>query len=266
MSLGSLRIRSDYSRWLWGMGASHSLKLLVSYNSRVLRRRLGLSGVRQTTARLRMDDMVLPFRFCSASDFTVLGEVFRERQYELPASLSPRTIMDLGANTGLSSLFFRARFPDAVIYAVEAHPATFELLAHNAASWSNVKPLHLAASGKNGPVAFYGTSDESISSSLFQRRATDVRVDVPGEDLNHLLQRCGGSIDLLKFDIEGAELELFRGFTEWDRIGVMIGEVHPDLFGATTDQFFALFPRHTCRIVATFGSRLVARFDPRGGS
>jgi FkbM family methyltransferase len=246
------------------MGASphDSLKLLLSYNSRMLRRRLGLRGVRPTTAQLNVDGAVLPFRFCSASDFTVLSEVFRERQYELPAELAPRTIVDLGANTGLSSLFFRARFPDAVIYSIEAHPATFDLLAHNAARWRDVQPLHLAASGKNGAVAFYGTADESISASVFQRKATDVKVEVPGEDLNHLLQRCGGSIDLLKFDIEGAELELFSGFREWERIGVMIGEVHPDLFGASAEQFFSLFPRHRHQIVARFGRRLVARFDP----
>lgn len=266
MPLSSLKIRSDYSRWLWTMGASaqDSFKLLASYNSRILRSRLGLSGVKPTTARLRTGGETLPFRFCSASDFTVLGEVFRERQYELAGELAPRTILDLGANTGLSSLFFRARFPDAVIYAIEAHPTTFALLEHNAALWRDVRPLHLAASGRNGSVDFYGTEGESISSSVFQRRASDRKVEVPGEDLSTLVRRCGGNIDLLKFDIEGAEFELFANFRDWERIGVMIGEVHPDLFKATPEQFFALFPMHSHRIVASFGKRLVARLDPLG--
>ena len=266
MPLGSLKTRWDYSRWLWSMGASphDSLELVAAYNSRLLRRRLGLLGVRPTTARLRTGGTPLPFRFCSASDFTVLGEVFRERQYELSGGLpAPRTILDLGANTGLSALFFHSRFPDATIYAVEAHPGTFALLEQNAALWQGVHPLHLAAAGSNGTVEFYGTADESISSSLFQRRQTDRKVQVPSEDLGTLLERCGGSIDLLKFDIEGAEFELFSRFSHWDRIGVMIGEIHPDLYGGTAEQFFALFPRHSHQIVTRFGQRLVARFDPK---
>ena len=265
MSLDSLKIRWDYSRWLWSMGAAaqDSLALVAAYNSRILRRRLGLRGVRPITARLRTGGTPLRFRFTAASDFTVLGEVFRERHYEVPAGLWPRTILDLGANTGLSSLFFRARFPDATIYAIEAHPATFALLQQNSALWSNVLPVHLAASGRNGSVEFYGSPDESLSSSMFQRRQTDQKVQVPGEDLATLVARCGGSIDLLKFDIEGAEFELFSQFQEWDRIGVLIGEVHPDLYGGTVEQFFALFPRHEPQIVARFGQRLMARFDPK---
>jgi FkbM family methyltransferase len=265
MLLGSLKTRWDYSRWLWGMGASahDSLELLVAYNSRIFRRRLGLSGVRPVTARLRAGNASLPFRFCSASDFTVLQEVFRERQYELPAALAPRTILDLGANTGLSSLFFRACFPAATIYAIEAHPATFALLEHNAGLWPGVHPIHLAASGHNGVVEFYGTADESISSSMFRRRPTDGKVKVPGADLATLVERCGGFVDLLKFDVEGAEFELFSSFSQWERIGVLIGEIHPDLYGGTADEFFALFPRHSHRIVTRVGQRVVARFDPR---
>jgi FkbM family methyltransferase len=265
MSLSSLKTRWDTSRWLWSMGAStkDSLELLASYNSRVVRRRLGLRGVAPMTARLRTEGAELPFRFCAASDFTVLWEVFQQRQYELPVGLSPKTILDLGANTGLSALFFRARFPNATIYAVEAHPATYALLEHNAALWSNVRPVHVAASGSNGRVEFYGTPDESISSSVFRRRDTDSKIEVQGENLSALLARCGGFIDLLKFDIEGAEFELFSNFNEWERIGVMIGEVHPDLYRGTPEQFFALFPRHSHQIVASFGTRLVVRFDPK---
>jgi len=114
MPLSSLTRRLNYSRWLWKMGASgqDSVRLLISYNSRPLRRRLGLLGVSPVTVHLRVNGATLPFQFSTATDFTVLQEVFRERQYEIAADLRPRTIVDLGSNTGLSSLFFRALFPE----------------------------------------------------------------------------------------------------------------------------------------------------------
>jgi hypothetical protein len=52
-----------------------------------------------------------------------------------------------------------------------------------------------------------------------------------GMTIPEIMTRYGmDRIDLLKMDIEGAELEVFEGWNEWiDRIGSMVIEIHEDL-------------------------------------
>jgi len=265
MRLNGLTRRLEFSRWLWTLGASSadSARLVGSYNSRAVRKRLRLHGISPVTVQLRLNQSSLPFRFGDLSDFSVLEEVFRERQYLLELDTAPRTILDLGSNTGLSVLFFHAMFPEAHVFAIEAHPTAFASLKANAARWRNVTPIHAAAVAKSGPVVFYGSPERGMSSSIFQRRATDVPVEVTGENLATLLDRCGPTIDVLKFDIEGAEFDLFANFDQWSRLGTVIGEVHPDLYGGTLEQFLELFPKHSSRIMQRMGQRAIVRFDPR---
>lgn len=268
MNATQVEARLDVSRWLWKLGASprDSLALVASYNSRVVRKRLRLPGVQRVTVRLKHGGQALPFTFHDASDFVVLKEVFREQQYRLPSSVKPKVVLDLGANTGLSPLYFHGAFPDARIVAVEAHPETFRRLSHNAKQWEKVEPLHLAAAESNGDIQLYGSPDRSISSSIFQRTGStegSSPTTVRAESLCSLLRRCGGHIGLLKFDIEGAELGLFSGFRQWESVDVLIGEVHPDLYGGSLEEFFALFPRHTPTILSRWDARAVVRFDPQ---
>lgn len=267
MIASRVKARMEFSRWLWSLGASRrdSLALLASYNSRVVRKRMGWKGVHPVTAHLAHNGLKLPFEFRDASDFVVLNEVFLEQQYALPQALSPTVVLDLGSNTGLSPLFFHGLYPNARIVAVEAHPTTFEQLRRNASRWDKIEPLHLAASDTCGAIPFYGSPSRSISSSIFRRSSADGAtkpISVQAESLGRLLDRCGPRVDLLKFDIEGAEQQVFSGFHDWERIGVLVGEVHPDLYGGSLDEFLALFPRHTVTVVSRSGPRAVVRLDP----
>lgn len=281
MDAARVKTRLQFSRWLWSLGATprDSLALIASYNSRVARKRLRLPGVLPVTAQLRLRDGTLPFEFQDTSDFIVLNEVFREKQYELPSDLDPEVVLDLGANTGLSPLFFRGVFPRARIVAVEAHPETYARLQSNASRWENIELIRAAASNTFGTVELFGTAGRSISSSIFKRPGSNdpdsgvaeqagpvglaaVPQSVPSEPLSALLDRCGPHVGVLKFDIEGAEKSVFEGFEDWQRIGILIGEVHPDLYGGSLEDFFDLFPRHRATVLQTVGVRAVVRLDP----
>jgi hypothetical protein len=82
---------------------------------------LRLPGLR-TDLTLRQD----------AGDLFVLYEVLMQECYRLPESLcdpaTVRTVVDCGANIGLTSLYLASRYPTATIYAIEPHPANYELL------------------------------------------------------------------------------------------------------------------------------------------
>src|SRR5690242_20280412 len=49
-------------------------------------------------------------------------EIFIDRDYEPPTGSVIRSIVDAGANIGLSTLYFRQRFPDAIIECFEPDP------------------------------------------------------------------------------------------------------------------------------------------------
>src|SRR6186997_720585 len=83
------------------------------------------------------------------SDAKVFSQVFAHNQYELAwypqhsdvvahyhdilaAGFSP-LIIDLGANNGASALWFRTRFPEATIVAVEPDPTNVEVCRENTA-------------------------------------------------------------------------------------------------------------------------------------
>src|SRR6266404_7744998 len=56
------------------------------------------------------------------TDLTVYRQVFIERQYEHSLPISPKVIVDAGANIGLSAVFFANKYPDSLVFAVEPSP------------------------------------------------------------------------------------------------------------------------------------------------
>jgi len=51
---------------------------------------------------------------------------------------------------------------------------------------------------------------------------------VPGMTIHHIMEMAGfESIDVLKVDVEGAEVEIFKGNTDWlNRVGWLVIEFH----------------------------------------
>ena len=66
-------------------------------------------------------------------------------------------------------------------------------------------------------------------------------------------------VDLCKFDIEGAEFEMFQGLQNTRRIRQFIGEYHEDLARRPVSDFLQLFPNHKTEAVAIAPQRFVCR-------
>lgn len=68
-----------------------------------------------------------------STDFNVLEEIFVTRVYGRFAGLlaNSGTILDLGANVGLSTIFLARAAPKAVVVAVEPDRGNFEMLVEN---------------------------------------------------------------------------------------------------------------------------------------
>ena len=54
--------------------------------------------------------------------------IFVLREFALPVKVEPKLIIDAGAYTGLSTLYYATKYPGAKIIAVEAESSNFEVL------------------------------------------------------------------------------------------------------------------------------------------
>lgn len=151
------------------------------------------------------------------------------RLYEKMSRRGAPLIIDLGANIGLSALYFSMIWPKARIVAVEPDAENFELLRRNVAAASNIDTIEAAAASKPGKLRI--VDPDAPKNAV--RTAADGQgngVEVDALTIRDLLDRYipQGCIPfIIKIDIEGAESELFSANVEWiDEFPLMVVELH----------------------------------------
>jgi FkbM family methyltransferase len=118
---------------------------------------------------------------------------------------SVRTVLDIGANVGLFSLWAWQHFPNARIHSYEPNPAIQTHLEFNLRYLPDVR------------IWAQGVSDQSElahlklgKSSRLAQTTTDPGGEIVMIDIKTAIDRLGGQVDLIKLDCEGAEWALFR--------------------------------------------------------
>jgi FkbM family methyltransferase len=138
---------------------------------------------------------------------------------------APRLIIDAGANIGMASLYLLNRYPSVKIVAVEPDPASFELCRTNLAPFSDrVVLVQGAVWSSSGQIVFVREEQEwnshvrdtqNVHAGRGSGPALETKVD--SFDIPALISLGGGgSVDLLKMDIEGSEADVFgKGSDRW---------------------------------------------------
>ena len=142
----------------------------------------------------------------------------------------PVRIVDAGANIGLTSRFFAARFPNSLIYALEPEPENFKILLKNVAGLDTIKPLQNALSAEKGKRFDLGKPmrDGADWARTTQESAIGTII---GITLEELLIENEGFFDILKIDIEGAERFIFGDQASQDfldKTRVLVIEIHDE--------------------------------------
>ena len=139
------------------------------------------------------------------------------------------TILDLGANVGLVSLYLSDIA--SKILAVEAGPKQIELLKQNCKNEKNIEIIEAAISGKNEDVTFFMKPDNNTTNSLIQSNSnTEYSITVKGITIPKLLEEHNiEKVDFCKIDIEGSEMvalteDIIKQF--YDKIDFIFLEVH----------------------------------------
>ncbi len=167
-----------------------------------------------------------------SGDLFILYEVLAFESYNLdPRLVDPArvtTIVDCGANIGMTALYFAAKYPRARIISVEPDPENFKLLRQNTAAEPRIEAVQAAMVGSptREPV-FLSQDQPSWGNVLTQERAGTGQIEVPAVTLNELCERFAiETIDILKVDIEGAEEAMFRRATWLDKVRFIVIELH----------------------------------------
>jgi len=149
----------------------------------------------------------------------LINEVWVDRSYYLDLPGERPFIVDGGANIGLSVLLFKHLYPHCRILAFEPDPETFALLERNVSAnrLQDVELVNAALSEAPGEVELcfdpevpgnLGMSTRPVPNLLGRRRVRALPLS------SYLTQR----VDLLKLDIEGAELSVVEELAASERL------------------------------------------------
>jgi FkbM family methyltransferase len=151
-------------------------------------------------------------------------EVFCKQVYPVPSEA--RVIVDVGANIGISALYFLTEAPRSRVHLFEPNPLLGDRLRANLDRFEDrveIAEAALAAAAGRArfglePTGRYGGIGVAGSSGTI-----DVECRAAGAELDAIARR-EGRIDLLKVDIEGGELELLRSLDP--QLVRRIGAIH----------------------------------------
>lgn len=170
------------------------------------------------------------FRFEDLSDFGLFDEVFLSETYPYKDDSEVYVIFDVGANIGVTAAYFRMRYPQAAIYSFEPDPANIKRLQFHAERLGGVKVFPYALWDEKIKLSFYTDPHRGSSSSAYKIRDRQSEILVQAVSMEDIISETKVSrIDILKFDIEGAEEKALSEFDGFNHIKMILGEIHSDL-------------------------------------
>ncbi|WDK14859.1 FkbM family methyltransferase [Colletotrichum graminicola] len=209
----------------------------------------------------------------------IYKEIYIDKCYDGPKLPDLPFIIDVGANIGLFSIYMKQKHPSATILAFEPAPKIYDLLCRNLELHNvfGVKTYAYGLSSKAATTKFTYFPNSPGNSTLYPEQKVELRraitehfgeeaanyyftgaqeIDVNLQRLSHFLGSCDTlrRIDLLKIDVEGAELDALLGLddTDWDKIYNVIIEtsvnsgVKPDVQKLLRDKGFVVTSEGAC--------------------
>jgi FkbM family methyltransferase len=191
-------------------------------------------------ARLRQSrlELLVPWNDSVGSALLTFGDnepgVYRFLCACFSHSGSRNILVDIGANIGGFALRVAERFPRACVIAFEPNPPIAELLRHNAetSGLASQVDIRVIAAGSTATTALLNVaSNDSGNATLRPGTGTDVSVPVRRLDAELSTDEWKRTA-VIKVDVEGHELDVFRGATELFKVATppLIFEVNcPEL-------------------------------------
>jgi FkbM family methyltransferase len=171
------------------------------------------------------------FSFENIDDFIGLfTEIFLKEAYVLARTHEAITVMDCGANIGVSLLYFKLRAPNAQVTCFEPNPGARSILEKNIQQngWGkSVTVVPCALGSKTGTTTLFvkhttaSGSDASVANYFDTTKGPVSSISVDVVTLSSFIET---QVDLLKIDIEGPELEVLEEVAHAGKLA-MVSEI-----------------------------------------
>lgn len=173
----------------------------------------------RTTLLGRPLEVLDAHRFLEAKAALFNGELYRFATTEA----SPR-IIDCGANVGLVVCYFKQLYPECRIIAFEPDPRAFELLERNCAVWG-LRDVELVPKAVwTGETTLPFLLHDAEPGQIVERSSAADVVRVP---TCRLRDHLAGAVDLLRLNIEGAEVDVLLDCADLlDRVRNIVVDYH----------------------------------------
>jgi FkbM family methyltransferase len=184
--------------------------------------------------------MRLHYRPGSSDPWMIYNHLMKPRhrdEYAPPkeAGLAPesvRTVLDIGANVGITALYFSEIFPRASIYAFEPVPDNYALLQKNTANCARIRGFNFGLGAADATLELYGSDNPSNFGGFSLHAAgsnVEKKTSVRIRNAAGALQEAGvGEVDVIKIDTEGAEYDILTALPEQTLRSAkyIVGELH----------------------------------------
>jgi FkbM family methyltransferase len=127
----------------------------------------------------------------------------------------PRVIFDIGANVGQTALRCRVLFPEAQIFSFEPELEAYKALQKRFAADKLVETIEAAVSDERSVVPLYILKHSEVNSLLKPEgdwTETNAAIKVRTTTVDEFcVERRINQVDIMKLDVQGSELAVFRG-------------------------------------------------------
>lgn len=166
------------------------------------------------------------------TDYSTFKQIFHKKEYDIELGFEPKVIIDAGANIGLASIYFSNNYPNAKVLAIEPETSNYKKLLETVDGYNNILPIKAAlhhTANEELEIIDQGVGHWGFATKTIDHNKIDT-VDIVNTVCisDFFIKYKFRQIDILKIDIEGAEIEVFRkNFENWlPKVRCIIIEFH----------------------------------------
>lgn len=187
---------------------------------------------------IRWQGMTLHYRPGSSDPWAIYNHLMKPRErdeYAPPRGFARdevAAVLDIGANVGITALYFSQVFRNAQIYAFEPAPDNYAILERNIANCARIRGFNFALGAADATLELFASDNPANFGGYSLHPAgsdTSKKTSIAVRNVAAVLAELGlGRVDVIKVDTEGAEYDILTAVPPevLERVRLVVGELH----------------------------------------